>query len=136
MTDLERLVEREGIQISISPGAGVDSVVTSPFTSWTITLTYEKRKYVTPFFTHGGVGPKLADVIFNLCCEVNSVDSTQGRFELWAERFGYNIDSRAAHAIWQTIVQTSPKLKQFFGMKCKEFLRAGHNYQCDPFSIP
>jgi hypothetical protein len=129
MTDLEKLIRREQIQIAISPGyEKADQVVTpQPGTStWTVTLLYQKRRYTTPFVTMHGAGPLIADVIFNLCQEVRGLEGTQGSFEKWALKHNYNPDSRTAEMLWKTVVTAMPKFRSFLGIKVKEFLMAKH----------
>ena len=134
-TELERLITREGIQIAITPGSVADgSVLPSNYSSWTVTLRYQKRKYVTPFFTVNGVGPQSSDVIYSLCQEVGGLEAVNGNFEAWATRFGYSIDSRSAYTLWKSISDIAPKFKMFLGTKQREFFRAKHRNQIDPFT--
>lgn len=128
MTDLEKLIRREGIQIAITPGTQADAS-TPPhanMTTWTVTLLYQKRRYVTPFFTMHGAGPLAADVVWNLCQEVRGLDGTNGSFEKWALKHNYNPDSRTAEFMWKTVMTMTPKFKAFLGIKQKEFLLTKH----------
>jgi hypothetical protein len=127
-TELERLIAREGIVIAIQPGAVGDSVVppSRDYSTWTVTIHYQKRHYKTPFFTMYGVAPQASDVVANLCREIQTLDGTEGKFETWAVKNGYNLDSRTAYQLWQTVVTIAPKFRMFLGAKQKEFLRAKH----------
>jgi hypothetical protein len=128
-TELERLIRREHISIAISPGSEKPDTALQPppgMTTWTVTLLYNKRRYATPFFTMNGLGPQVADVIWNLCQEARGLEGTAGSFEKWALKHNYNPDSRTAEMMWKTVVTTVPKFKAFLGIKVKEFLLAKH----------
>jgi len=125
-TELERLIQREGIAIAIAPETPKPGTSAPVLSLWTVTLRYQKRKYVTPFHTAPGAAPLAADVVYNLCREVQSLDGTDGKFETWAARCGYNLDSRTAYQLWQTVVAIAPKFRTFLGVKQREFLRAKH----------
>jgi hypothetical protein len=128
MTELEKLIRREGIQIAITPGVKADNTFPPPegMTTWTVTLLYQKRRYVTPFFTMHGAGPVAADVVYNLCLEAKGLEGTGGSFEKWALKHSYNPDSRTAETLWKTVITAVPKFKTFLGIKVKEFLLAKH----------
>jgi hypothetical protein len=125
-TELERLIAREGITIAIVPESPKPGTTAPALSLWAVTLRYQKRKYVTAFHTMVGAAPLVGDVIFNLCREVQSLDGTDGKFEAWAARCGYNLDSRTAYQLWQTVVTIAPKFRAFLGPKQREFLRAKH----------
>lgn len=126
-TELERLVVKEGIEITAAPSK---ELPLNPYmlgwSAWDITLKAKGRRMKTLFFTAPGYAPRAADVIANLCVEAKGLDETGGTFEAWCARFGFNNDSRSAFATWKAISDTAPKTKQFLGVKYKQFAAARH----------
>lgn len=121
MTDLERLIQQEDINIDIRPNQPIQN---SNWSSWTVTLKYGQRKYVVPYFTQFNAAPTAFVVLSSLLDEIKSFEATDGSFEQWASKNNFNLDSRSAYATWENIVKAAPKLKAFLGSKQSEFLKS------------
>ena len=77
--------------------------------AWNVTLTSERtgRSFTTPYrmgTAHRDrngtpTRPKPADVIKSLALDISSADQT---WDEWAADYGYDTDSRKAHALWET----------------------------------
>ena len=126
MTELERLINRENITIDAVPSKAKPlSPTMLGFAPWDVTLKSHGKRFTTQFFASHGYEPVTADVIWSVCRETAIIDETSG-FETWCKKTGYSTDSRMAHALWEGMARSAPKLKRFLGRKYKDFVNAKH----------
>ena len=102
---------------------------------WHVTLAYKGRYYSTDFFTGHGcvkrsprgktvpVPPTIADVVYCLCSDARLGALSFGEY---CSEFGYNSDSRAEHAMWESMRRTSARFIAFLGDDFEAFASAEH----------
>jgi hypothetical protein len=66
------------------------------------------------------VGPDVADV---LDCILSDSTACEQSFEEWCSEFGYDSDSRKAHAVYLASQQNGDKLRKLLGLKLIDELR-------------
>lgn len=109
--------------------------------AWTVTLTYQGRKYHGISYRMGtghskpyppeyepmkrsfwkATPPTAATVIDSLLMDVADLDQT---FEEWTASLGYDTDSRKAEAIYRECLGTLPRLRGFLGSDFERFEQA------------
>jgi hypothetical protein len=94
---------------------------------WKVTLKYGRRRLTVPFFqgsahTHE---PTAADVLYCLCLDASSVDTTSG-FEDWCRDLGYDTDSRRAEKTYRACERIAVRLHAFLGDDFNTFCEAEH----------
>ncbi len=126
-TPMERLCEREGITIECEyGGAEVPSDWLPGTVGWKCTLTYNRRKLVTAYYTGPAIDqePSAADVLSCLISDAAVADCPT--FEHFCSDMGYDPDSRRALAIYEACKVVAPKLLRFLGAQYDAFTRAEH----------
>lgn len=89
---------------------------------WRITIKRGRRSFAI-YFSQGSAytsEPDLQDVINAVLLDA---DSANDDFESWADRFGFDPDSRRAYAAWKACQRTAAKLDRLFSGSELEDLR-------------
>jgi len=76
-----------------------------------------QRKQLTTYFSMGYAHCREPEVGEVLNCLASDIDGTS--FEEWCAEYGYDSDSRKAHALWTTCRKQADKLQTFLG--CEAF---------------
>lgn len=131
-TNLEELIEREGITMSARRTDRNSHMDAKNMDHWRVTLkrgelgvNYEEMTLV---FSMGlglkGKQPTAIEVLDCLASDASGFDSARS-FEEWAGEYGYDADSRSAERIYTTIMKQRTELAAFMGDTYDELL------QCD-----
>lgn len=92
---------------------------------WRVTLRYQGRRFTVPFFQ--GMGhtddPTAADVV---SCLTSDARGGEESFETFCGDYGYDVDSRKAHAVWRQCARIAPRLRRLLGADFDVFANAEH----------
>lgn len=125
-SELQILCDREKVTITSEYG----KARSKPEGDWAhhsyrVTLRYRGRQISTDFFQGSGYSaePTSADVLSSLM-----LDARSGResFAMFCDDFGYEPDSRKAHATWEACRKIVPRLQRFLNGKYETFESAEH----------
>jgi hypothetical protein len=126
---LSRLIDRDNVRADSVYGA--DNYPTPEGTGdmdpYTVTLKRKRRTLAVPFYMGYGLrdsspnGPDALTVLSALIMDGYAEDSS---FEDWCAEFGYDIDSRKAHATYEACRENAGKLRKFLGEDYEEYKRA------------
>jgi hypothetical protein len=113
-TTLPRLVELLGIAIDAKYGAARAPVHFKGAHPWLVTLRFEGRELVSPFFMGSAVEkePTAADVLACLVSDARAGEQTFGEF---CSDMGLDEDSIKARRTWIACRQTAKKIRHFLG---------------------
>jgi hypothetical protein len=94
-----------------------DSDWASSANHWAVTLSMAGKRMRVPYSTSSALSePDAADVLDTLANDASGIWASQD-FEDWANEYGYNTDSRAAHRTWELVNRQSKRLQTFLGVK-------------------
>ncbi|MHB1420232.1 MAG: hypothetical protein ACYCX4_11725 [Bacillota bacterium] len=114
MSNLQKLIDSKGIQISVEPGATIEPA--AEWLAWRVHLTYEGRQLTVPFHKAAepkGNQPTAAEVLVTLFFEASAYENTDD-FKHFCFVLGFETDSQAEE-IYKLCFETSLKLKDFLG---------------------
>lgn len=121
---LAEFIARIQIEMKATPTAGNPHFEDSPdvMSHWLCVFSFfgrgaeiNSRRFRVVFSmgsAHRGA-PKIASVLDCLASDSQGLEN--GTFEDWASECGYDIDSRRAEKIYETIQRQARELKKFFG---------------------
>jgi hypothetical protein len=105
----EITLEDEGRESPCEPGENWEHQ------KWAVTLRYDGREMVTPFYTgmlHGE--PKASDVLESLLSDAGGYANADS-FEDWASDYGYDPDSRMHERTYKAVGEQTDKLRHLLG---------------------
>jgi hypothetical protein len=136
MTKLEKVVRSSGVRAKwVSGATGPIPEGMRDMHPYTVTLTRGGKKITTPFYT--GVSVRLeerasqskiaADVLHSLVSDTQGFENARD-FEDWASEYGYDVDSRKAERIYQSLSKIAPQVRDFLGEDFETFAEAAQDY--------
>lgn len=85
---------------------------------WKVTIITKDSNKMTLFYSkgygHNGQAPTVEEVLDCLASDAAGYDNARS-FEDWAGEYGYDVDSRKAERVYNTIKEQADKLKALLG---------------------
>lgn len=126
-TELEQALETMDIKLAARyVGENTREGWGTDHDTWRVQIRRGQRAYTTDYsagFGHRVDGqpkaPKLADV---LACLLSDASTSAESFYDFCSNFGYDTDSRKAHATWKACRRTAAAMDRVLGAETLEFL--------------
>ena len=127
MTQLQRLCERLGVKIDVTPGARLARDKQSDWQQnahgYTCVLRYNRKKMTVDFWMGQEREPTEAEVIN---CLLSDSSARVLTFEEWCREYGYSSDSIAVKRSYRLCVRQGVKVERLLGEDYKLFKVAEH----------
>lgn len=124
MTTLKSLIRRDNVRADVRYGSSEPTPENfANSTPWTVTLHRKRRKLTVSFYTGSAIteDPTAHDV---LDCLLSDASAGEQTFEDFAGEFGYEEDSREAHATWESCEKMAKRVRKFLGDAFEDYAYA------------